>query len=148
MSVVRHVTSEGLEAALRLLSEGTPAPGPVTVMLMKAGHTFGLNPSFVASVVTDEIVATNYARQLNTVASYTQQGDGTVVAAFDPTAFGLVGGALDDTISGCYLFANTGNDATSPIYSSLEFVQQLTTDGTALTIVHNPQSSVLAPSWI
>lgn len=148
MSVVRTVTSEGLQAALALISDGTPAPGPITVILMAAGHVFGTNPSFVAAVIDDELVATGYSRQLNTVSSFTQQDDGTVIATFDPTSFGLVGGALNDTVGGCYLFADTGDDATSPIYSSLEFVDQLVTDGTELTIQHHPQSAVMAPSWI
>jgi hypothetical protein len=140
---VSQFTTEGKRAALEAITAPVPFPGPISVMLMVAGHDFATDPTFVAAIAGDEITATGYMRQPLSVAGFTAQADGRVTAEFDPTAFGLLGGALDDTISGCYLFANTGNDATSPVYHCVPFVTDQTTDGTATTIQWSPVSATM-----
>jgi len=136
-------TTEGKRAALQAITAPVAFPGPITAMLMVAGHDFATDPTFVAAIAGDEIAATGYTRQPLSVAGYTVQADGRVTAEFNPTAFGLVGGTLDATVAGCYLFANTGNDATSPVYHCVPFVTDQTTDGTATTITWNPVSATM-----
>jgi len=134
-----QITDMGRRIALAAITDPSlaPNPGPTTVMLVGAGHTFGLEYSYAIDV-TDEVVATGYARALLTVASLTTEPDGRVTAQFSVTDFGLVGGAVDDTVQGCYLIADSGNDATSPVMHCVMFTSTPTTDGTQLRITWNP----------
>lgn len=124
----------------------TPDPGPLTVLLIVEGHNFASDPTHVAAIAGDEISATDYTRQFAVVSSLTPQADGRMVATIDPTAFGKVGGALDATIGGCYLFADTGNDATAPVLMCVEFESPQTTDGTPLVIQWHPQTVTFHPT--
>lgn len=138
-------TTEGRRVALAAVTQA-PVDGPLTVILMVDTHDFTQDPTYVAAIAGDEIAATNYTRQLANTSSLTPQTDGRVVATIDPTAFGNVGGGLDATIGGCYLFADTGNDATAPVLMCVEFETPQTTDGTPLVIQWNPETATFHPT--
>jgi hypothetical protein len=116
------------------LTSGYVAAGPVTMILMAEGHVFQQDTDTVADVAGDEIAATNYARQAVSFDAFVPQVDGTVTQQSRLLSFGVVGGALNATVSGCYLFYDSGNDATSIVIACLEFVTPQVTDGTELRV--------------
>ncbi|HET6495714.1 MAG TPA: hypothetical protein VFH61_10170 [Thermoleophilia bacterium] len=128
------VTTRGREASLTILTSGFTPPGPVTAILMADGHIFQQNTDTVADVAGDEISATGYARRLVSFDPFVEQGDGSVTQRTVALSFGPVGGAVNATVSGCYLFWDSGNDATSTIFACVEFVTAKTTDGTDLRV--------------
>ncbi len=136
---VSSLTTEGVRVALDAIT-ANPAAGPLTALMIVDTHDWTTDPTYVAAIVADEIAATGYTRQAVTVAGLTPQADGRVTAEFDPTAFGALGGALDATIGGCYLYAETGNDATSPVLFCVPFTSAQKTDGTPVTINWHPIS--------
>ena len=72
-----QITNMGRKIALAAITDPAlaPNPGPTTVMLVGAGHTFGPEYSYAIDI-PDEVVATGYARALLTVASLTTEPDG------------------------------------------------------------------------
>jgi len=128
------VTTRGRQASLAVLTEGYTPAGPTTMILMRSGHVFVTDPDTVAAIVADEIAATGYARQVVAFDPPVTDPDGTVKQASTDTCFGLVGGAVDDTVSGWYLFEDSGDDATSIVTACVEFVTEKTTDGTELIV--------------
>jgi len=127
------VTTKGREASLAIITSGYTPAGPTTMMLMADGHVFR-DAETVADIVGDEINATGYARQLVSFDPAAAQSDGTVTQLSQALSFGLVGGAVDATVSGCYLFEDSGNDATSILTASVQFVTAKATDGTELIV--------------
>jgi len=128
------VTTKGREASLKILTEGYTPAGPTTMILMRDGHVFQQNTDTVVDVAGDEINATNYARQAVIFGAPTTSPDGSVTQLSRPLSFGLVGGAVNDTVAGCYLFEDSGDDATSIITACVEFVEAKATDGTELIV--------------
>ena len=126
------VTTSGRRASLQILTTGYTPVGPTTMLLMSSGHDFSQDPGFVDEVAPKELMATGYARQVP--AWDPVAGSAPVTQASQATSFGLVGGAVDDTVSGCYLFEASGDDATSPILAAVQFVAEKTTDGTELVV--------------
>ncbi len=140
-------TPEGLRLALAAITTA-PTVGPLTVLLVRSGHDFTTAPTYVAAVAGDETVATGYARQAANVAGLTTETDGRVTAEVTPTAFGALGGALDDTLSGCYLFLDTGNDATAPLVMCVPWLTEQTTDGTPVTVQWSPKTMSFGPGLL
>jgi len=139
-------TTMGRRVALAAITDPSkaPSPGPLTALLVDDTHVFGAEFSFVSDI-TDEISATGYARTAVVTVDLTDQSDGRVSAEFAATSFGLVGGALDATIGGCYLYLDSGVEATSPVVMAIPFSAPQTTDGTDLTIVWNPIAAEFLP---
>ena len=111
--------------------------GDLTAMLMLSTHDFEAfaEAEAVAEIVADEAVPTGYVRQKIGFATAVEiDNNGKAAISFDDTGFGLLGGALDKTIGGAYLFLDTGNDATSPLIYSVPFETDDTTDGSQYTI--------------
>ena len=138
---------KGLAMQLSALTDGTepPATAP-TVMLMTDAHDFDAASSaeFVADVVADEAAPTGYARQPLAFASgITIDSNGRAVIDWAATDFGLLGGAVDATLGGCYILDNTGDDATSRLLYAVPFDEAKTTDGT--TVIIDPTISRAAP---
>jgi hypothetical protein len=137
------ITTRGREASLTILTSGYTPAGPVTMLLVQLGHTF-IDADTVADVAGDEISATGYTRQLVAFDAIATQADGSVTQKSQPVNFGVVGGIVDATVVGCYLFYDSGNDATSIVWGCVEFVTPQTTDGTDLRVT--PQSFAWSPS--
>jgi hypothetical protein len=127
------VTTRGREASLTILTTGFTPLGPVTMILMADGHAF-IDADTVADVAGDEIAATGYTRQVVAFDPIDVQPDGTVTQQSVALNFGVVGGAVNATVAGCYLFYDSGDDATSIIVACVEFVTPMTTDGTDLRV--------------
>ena len=138
------ITTAGREASLQILTSGYTPAGPRTVILMGDGHDFGTDPSTVADISSGELVATNYARQLLAFDPPSTDASGVSSQQSQPLSFGLVGGAVDATVSGCYVFEDSGVDATSPVTACVQFVEAKTTDGTELIL--RPVSWVWSPT--
>jgi len=104
------------------------------MILMAGGHIFQQDTDTVADIVADEIVATGYARQAVSFDAPVTNADGSVTQLSQALSFGLVGGFVNATVAGCYLFEDSGNDATSIITACVEFVEEKDTDGTELIV--------------
>jgi len=128
------VTSRGRLASLQILTDGYTPAGPTTMILMAGGHIFQQDTDTVADIVADEIVATGYARQAVSFDAPVTNADGSVTQLSQALSFGLVGGFVNATVAGCYLFEDSGNDATSIITACVEFVEEKDTDGTELIV--------------
>lgn len=117
-----------------------------TVMLMADGHDFDTSPNHVIDVVADEVAPTNYARQpLAFAGPITLDSDGRAVITWVDSSFGLLGGGVDATISGCYILDNTGDDTTSRLLYSVPFDEAATTDGTAYVVRWASPTAKTAP---
>lgn len=128
------VTTRGREASLSILTDGYTPAGPVHMILMAEGHVFQQDVDTVADISGDEITATGYSRQAVSFDALATQPDGTVTQQSEELSFGVVGGALDATISGCYLYYRGIDDANSIVIACVEFVSPATTDGTELIV--------------
>lgn len=128
------VTTRGRQASLAILTEGYTPAGPVTMILIRQGHDFQQETDTVANVAGDEINATGYARQAVSFDPPVTSDDGTVTQQSQDLSFGLVGGFVDASVAGCYLFENSGNDATSIITACVEFADAKDTNGTELIV--------------
>lgn len=140
---------EALLLQLAATTDGLATPiASLAVMLMSDAHDFdaAAAASFVAAVVADEVGPTNYARQpLAFAGGVTIDTDGRAQITWTDTAFGLLGGALDATIGGCYVYDDTGDDATSRLLYSSPFETAETTDGTAVTVRWGAPTARVAP---
>lgn len=136
------ITNRGRLACAQILTTGYTPAGPTTMILMAAGHTFQTATDTVADVSAEEVVATGYARQVVSWDPPVVQVDGRVTQQSQALSFGLVGGAVNDTVSGCYLFEDSGDDATSLITACVQFVEAKATDGSELII--RPITHVMA----
>lgn len=139
------ITNKARELGLAAWTTATVA-GPSMVILVRSGHAFDPTFDWLSSIVADEIVATAYARQAASYKPPTVHPDGRVTIDINPTAFGAVGGAVNDTVSGCYLFNDSGVAATSPLVACVPFASEQTTDGTDLTIPWPTGMLAMSPS--
>jgi hypothetical protein len=134
---------------LQLECSTASLPFTPTIMLMVEGHDFDASASanYVADVVADEAGPTGYARQTLAFAGGPSiNSDGNAVITWVDTGFGMLGGALDQTIQGAYMFADTGDDATSPLLYRIPFADPLPkTDGTVFTIRWSADTVGVAP---
>lgn len=140
---------KGLAMQLSSTTDGTepPATSP-TCMLMGSAHDFDASSAaeFVSDVVADEVNPTNYARQSVTFASaITIDSNGRAQISWDDIGFGVLGGAVDATLTGCYVFDDSGDDATSRLMYSIPFDEPKSTDGTVVTIRNTSPTTRVAP---
>jgi hypothetical protein len=140
---------KGLAMQLSATTDGTepPATAP-TVMLMTSAHDFDAASAseYVSDVVADEAAPTSYARTALAFASaITIDSNGRAQITWTDTSFGLLGGAVDDTLGGCYVFDATGNDATSRLLYAVPFTTPETTDGTEVIIRWTNPTTRTAP---
>lgn len=131
------VGTDGSEAAIT-------AP---TLLLVDPGHDYDASASaeYVSDLPSgDEVAPTGYARQLLAfTGSISIDSDGKAVLQWTDTSFGLLGGAVDASIGGGYVFDDTGDDATSRLLYRVPFTNPDTTDGTQYTVRWgNPTASV------
>ena len=125
-----------MHQALLLQAEctNTSAPGTATVLLVSSTHDFdaAAGAFWVSEIVADEVAPTGYARQvLGFAGGATINADGNAELTWTDTAFGNLGGAVDATVGGVYVFLDTGDDATSPLTYSIPTDPAVSTDGAA-----------------
>jgi hypothetical protein len=147
-------TFSAMPAALRLqlssVTDGseTPVTSPA-ILLVDSGHDFAAaaGATYVDDLPAgDEASPTGYARQALTFSGpISISSDGEAVITFTDVPFGLLGGAVDQTLGGAYIFDDTGDDATSRLLYRVPYDPQPTTDGTAFTARWGPNTARVAP---
>lgn len=132
--MIAVVTTKGREISLEILTSGYVAPGATTMILITDEHDFGTDPTFVSAIAGDEIVATNYARQVVVFNASVPGATGIITQSSQVVDFGVIGGAVNDNVAGCYLFHDSGVDATSPVVACIPFAEVKATDGTNFSV--------------
>ena len=135
--------NKGLELMLAAITD--PVAGPSSVILM-GDHVFGVQFEFLDQVEGDEFVSDGYARQVVVWDPPMLQIDGRVTQSAQDTGFGVVGSVTPAKSTGCYLYADTGVAATSPLLMCIQWAEEMTSDGTVLTIRWIPQFAAVSPS--
>ena len=129
--------------------QSEPAITAPSVLLVNDAHDFDVSATaeHVADLpVVSEVSPTGYARQLLAFSgSISISSDGEAVIQWADSAFGNLGGAVDATIGGAYIFDDTGNDATARLLYQVPFAEPLTTDGTAVTVRWSNPTARVAP---
>lgn len=87
--------------------------------------------NFVADVVAVELAATNYVRKAlaNVVVTEDDANDRALIDADDPSTWASLGGALNDTIVGAWVFRQVTNDADSILWCFLDVSPDVPTNG-------------------
>jgi len=98
----------------------------IRALLTLDTHTPLLTHAVVADVVADELTATDYARQL-LPSRFVSLANPTVFSGGVITWAGL-GGAVNQTIGGVWIFVQTGSDATAPLLVFIDSADALTQD--------------------
>jgi hypothetical protein len=100
--------------------------------------------NFVADVVAVEIAATNYVRKTLTGEAVTEDdaNDRAVIDADNPSTWTALGGALNDTIAGGWIFRQVTNDADSVLWCFLDLVPDLVTNGSDVILSFHATSGI------